>query len=247
MHEAWRKVRDLADAATDGLDAWGMLEAEAQRLTRARQAEHRAFLAGEGPKPKGAYKPMDTAARRADQLLACSARVDLVLSARSAYDALLADRTVTEETRATLITEFTRLQDTARQAVELASSAFYKWLRVRDALCQVTADLGLAGGPTGEVPSMGNELHRWFSEAEAAWPALERLLGSNDPIGSGRWAAMTREELEAEPPLWARERLAQNHPGSADRTQLRRIEMKERATGRLVSALEVPAGQTQSA
>lgn len=241
VHEAWTEVRELADAASDALDNWAMLDHQGKRLDKARQAEHRAYLEGEGPKPKGTYKPMDVAARRADNLLECAARVDLALTASSTYGQLLTEREVMEETRAALVARFDGLQDKTREAVSAAQSAFYTWLYVRDNLCQVTADLGLAGGPNGASPSMGKEQRRWFSEAQDGWENLDKLLGSNHPIGSGRWAAMSREELEATPPVWAREVLMLNHPWSAERKQVRRVEMKERAEGRVVSALEVPA------
>ncbi|MFB7643685.1 hypothetical protein ACFC0S_36160 [Streptomyces sp. NPDC056084] len=241
VHEAWTKVRELADAASDSLDAWEMLDHQGKRMNSARQAEHRAYLEGKGPKPRGTYKPMDVAARRADALLECAARVELALGASSFYDQLLAERDVTEETRTVLLSKFDGLQDRTLEAINAAQRAFSNWLYVRDNLSQLTADLGLGGGPTGSLPTMGNELHRWFSEAQDAWPALERLLGSNHPVGSGRWAAMSHDELKAKPPVWARELLMLNHPWSDERKQVRRVEMKERAEGRVVSALEVPA------
>lgn len=241
VQEAWARVQELADAATDALDAWANAAGEARRLDAARRAEYRAYLAGDGPKPKGAYKPADLAARRADILLECEARVELVAEARSAYDRLLQNREVLEETRAALVARFDGLQERAMAEATAAENTFRTWARTRAALAKVTADLGLAGGPDGLTPRLDKNDRRWLEEANDAWPAITRVLGSNDPLLSGRWAAMSREELTASPPVWAREILARNHPGSDDRRRLRRIELRERAEGRVVSALEVPA------
>lgn len=208
-------------------------------------AEHRAHLRGDGPKPKP-YKPQDVAARRADELLRCAALVDMALEARGTYARLLTDRTVMEETRAALVAKFDGLQSQAQEAVASAEAAFSGWVATSDHLGQITAALGLGGGPEGVAPRIDNERLRWFSEAQDAWPVLNRVLGTNDPVASGRWAAMTVEELKATPPVWQRERLARNHPGSQDRRDLRRIELKERAAGRVVSALEVSADMTEA-
>ncbi|MFG3498646.1 hypothetical protein [Streptomyces sp. NPDC047928] len=243
VHDAWAKFLEASDTATDALDAWNRIEAEAQQAERSRVAEHRAHLRGDGPKPKP-YKPQDAAARRADELLRCSALVDLALEAMGTYSQLLEDRTVMEEARAALVAKFDGLQAQAREAMASAEAAFSDWGTTSDHLGQITAALGLGGGPTGVVPRIDNERFRWFSEAQDAWPVLNRVLGTNDPVASGRWATMTVEELTATPPVWQRERLARNHPGSQDRRDLRRIELRERAAGRLVSALEVPADMT---
>lgn len=245
VHVAWATFLETSDMATDALDAWHRIGAEAQQAERARVAEHRAHLRGGGPKPKP-YKPQDVAARRADELLRCAALVDVALEARGTYVRLLTDRTVMEETRAALVAKFAGLQSRAREAVASAEAAFTEWVSTRDSLAQITADLGLGGGPEGVPPSVDSDRSRWFGEAHDAWPVLNRLLGTNDPVASGRWAAMTVEELEAVPPVWRRERMAQNHPGSRERRDLRRIELRERAAGRVVSALAVPAEMTEA-
>lgn len=245
VHAAWAKFLEAGDTATDALDAWHRIGTEAKRAERARVAEHRAHLRGDGPKPKP-YKPQDVAARRADELLRCAALVDMAREAQGAYARLLTDRTVMEGTRAALVAKFDGLQAQAREAVASAEAAFTEWVSTRDNLAQITADLGLGGGPEGVPPSVDSERSRWFGEAHDTWPVLNRLLGTNDPVASGRWAAMTVEELEAIPPVWRRERMAQNHPGSRDRRDLRRIELRERAAGRVVSALAVPADMTEA-
>ncbi|MFH8344652.1 hypothetical protein [Streptomyces sp. NPDC018045] len=241
VHSAWAKVTELHDQASDALDNWQRAGHEGEEAEKRRLAEHHAYLSGEGPKPKGAYKRMDIEARRADALLECEARVKLVESARHEYRQLLKETGVIEETRERLLTKFDGLQAKALEAVTAAETAFNTWIRVSNSLGQVTADLGLGGGPKGHAPSIDKERLGWFYEAHETWAKLYRVLGTNDPVASGRWATMSREELLADPPVWQREILARNHPRSQDRARLRRIELKERAEGRLISALEVPA------
>ncbi|MFF4697259.1 hypothetical protein [Streptomyces chattanoogensis] len=241
VHEAWAKVVELSDSASDALDAWYMIRHEGEQAERARLAEHRAHLAGEGPKPKGAYKPMDVDARRADALLACQARADLAFGARGQYDQVLKDPKVLEETRAALVAKFDGLQDKTREAVAKAEAAFHTWIRVMNDLAQVTLDLDLGRDQDGMAPPTDSDHRRWFDQAHEAWANLNRLLGSNHPVATGRWAAMSREELEAKPPVWARELLSLNLPWSSDRKRLRRVELLERAEGRVVTTLEVPA------
>lgn len=237
-HDAWETWQDALERAQELEDEFTELGAKAARQREDQRRAHFDHAKG-GPKPKP-FKPVDYESMRLDKAYEIEAAVSVADRARYAYRALANDPEMLREWRTTLLEKFDGAQERARQRLISAENAYRSWRNSISLLGMVTRRLNK------EVPRPnGRNFQRFREETERGWDALRRAVNTDDPVESGKWAAMTDEELTAIPPMWERERMAHDHPMSDSYLELQAIELRERSAGKVVSSFIVAAGMKQ--